>query len=166
MKKRGFCPKSAREMQTLPVKILVKFHPWKKIGAREKFWAIFPAKMITFLINSARETDLCTREENGKKPKKVPVKTICHAWKKWKKWAKMAFTGTFDFHGEKKNTENHTPTAVLRFSKFGSRFAVSVYLPKSHYRKWNRNRSKNRHQKPLRFYLRYFFGKHLRLRLQ
>ena len=101
-KKRGFCPKSARERKIVPVKIFVKIPPVKKIGAREKFWAIFPAKMITFLINSARETDLCTREENGKKPKKVPVKQFFHPWRKSKKWAKMTFTGTFGFHGEKK----------------------------------------------------------------
>ena len=57
--------------------------------------------MITFLINSARETDLCTREENGKKTEKSARENdfprVKKNGQKWLSRALLIFTG-------KKNT--------------------------------------------------------------
>ena len=49
--------------------------------------------------NSTRENFSSTREENGEKTKKAPVKQIFHPWRKSKKWAKNSF------HGGKKNSD-------------------------------------------------------------
>ena len=78
-----------------------KFYPWKKKPSRENFQ--FCAREI---LISTREKKSKTTRENPRQPvkifKKVGVKSDFHPWKKWKKQQKSAFTGTFDFHGEKK----------------------------------------------------------------
>ena len=48
-----------------------------------------------------------------KSSKKVCVKATLPSVKKTEKRPKMAFTGTFDFHGEKKNSESVTTSHTL-----------------------------------------------------
>ena len=79
------------------------FVPVKKKALREnyrKFLISFPWKK-----KSTREKILKGVRENFRPPvknsKKVCVKAIFHPWKKSKKGKKKAFTGTFDFQGEK-----------------------------------------------------------------
>ena len=86
--------------------LFVKFCPWKNIP----FWKFLPVKKKLIY---ARETLSSTREKISKSArenfwlpvkifKRVPVKNNCYPWKKPKKTQKCVFTGTFDFHGEKK----------------------------------------------------------------
>ena len=83
-----------------------KFYPWKKISSREN-----SQHSARENKNSSRENLSNTARENPGLPvkmfKKVGVKTNFHPWKKSQKEQKRAFTGTFDFHGEKKNTAPH-----------------------------------------------------------
>ena len=68
--------------------------------------------------NFGRETIFLTREKNRKsgrentkmavkKPKKVGVKNDFCPWKKLEIGPKMAFTPTFEFHAQKKNTAKY-----------------------------------------------------------
>ena len=76
------------------------FCPWKQNPVRENFqFSVREKKSHTRekILKSARENTNCAwksvREKNFPSVKKT------------EKGPKMAFTGTFDFHGEKKNTE-------------------------------------------------------------
>ena len=116
--------KSAREigeMQKVTVKIFLKSHAWKNCWCTWKFLLIYPVKTITKPNFYVRENKNHTRE---KRLKSVRENTNC-AWKsvrekifpsvkKTEKGPKMAFTGTFDFHGKKKNTAAHV-TALFSF---------------------------------------------------
>ena len=77
--------------------------PWKKIPTREKLSIFYPWKSTL-----TREKTSKTTRENMSLPVKfsenLPVKNSSHPWKKPEKVQKRAFTGYFDFHGEKKNT--------------------------------------------------------------
>ena len=84
---------------------------------------------------SAREKKIPTREKifervrekSGlpvKNVKNACVKMILHPWKKWQKVPKMAFTHTFGFHGEKKNTGKGV---FLSIPSFLSSKAVRMY---------------------------------------
>ena len=77
--------------------------PWKKNPTREKLSIFYPWKS-----NLTREKTSKTTRENMSLPVKfsenLPVKNSSHPWKNPEKVQKRAFTGYFDFHGEKKNT--------------------------------------------------------------
>ena len=87
--------------------------PWKKNPTREKLSIFYPWKS-----NLTREKTSKTTRENMSLPVKfsenLPVKNSSHPWKNPEKVQKRAFTGYFDFHGEKKNTGLEHSTSKIR----------------------------------------------------
>ena len=117
VKKTRSFPKKFPWMKILPVKIFVKFHPWKLSRCTWHISTIFSVKMNAFWKTLPVKL-FCTREKNGKHPNFfLPVKIS-------KKIGTHGFHGHFRFSRGKKLTLSRGEGTVVMIS--GTRVVVIV----------------------------------------
>ena len=128
---------SSREIST-------KSHPWKP---RKWAWKKIPLTQPIFRRFSGVNSQHATREKKNlpvkinqimpvkksdypwKFSKKWAWKSKFHPWKKPKKGPKRAFTGTFDFHGKKKNAAARCRLGSFWFSTRPTAVGGTDYTP-------------------------------------